>query len=361
MAETRTPYRPDVAVPPGETLLETLVALGMTQADLARRIERPLKTINEIVQGKASITPDTAVQLERALGVPAAFWNNLEKNYQEGKARLRAKSQAEMQVREVARLPYGDMAKRGWVPRERRPVARVEHALGFFGVSSLAVVPVIEGAAFRKQHRKPADPWALAAWLRRGEIEARDRAAAGYSQGAIREQLPSLRSLTLEPPGVWSRRLVERCAEAGVVVVFVPHLPHTYVHGATRWLGGSRPVIQMSIRGRYEDIFWFSFFHELGHILLHGKRETFLDGEGTKRTAKESEADAFAAGTLVPEPEYASWATRERFAEAAVREFARRIDTAPGIVVGRLQHDGRIPRSHLNGLRRRLTWRRESA
>jgi addiction module HigA family antidote len=321
----------------------------MTQADLARRIERPLKTINEIVQGKASITPDTAVQLERALGVPAAFWNSLEKNYQERKARLRARNQAEMQVREVARLPYNDMAKRGWVPRETRPVVRVEHALGFFGVSSLAVVPVIEGAAFRKQHRKPADPWALAAWLRRGEI-GRDRAVAAYSGGAVRECLPSLRSLTLEPPGVWGGRLIELCAGVGVVVVFVPHLPHTYVHGATRWLGGNRPGIQMSIRGRYEDIFWFSFFHELGHIVLHGKR---------KPTSKELEADAFAAHTLVPEAEYATWASRERFSAVAVREFARRIGAAPGIVVGRLQHDGKIPYSDLNGLRRRLKWRGE--
>lgn len=81
-------FVPDYAIPPGETLLDTIEALGMSQAELSERTGRPKKTINEIINGKAPITPDTALQLERVLGVSAAFWNNLGKNYRETLARL---------------------------------------------------------------------------------------------------------------------------------------------------------------------------------------------------------------------------------------------------------------------------------
>lgn len=85
---SKNTYCPDYAIPPGETLAEVIHDRGMTQAELAERMGRPTKTINEIVKGKAAITPETAIQLERVLGVPARFWNSLEKNYREDLARI---------------------------------------------------------------------------------------------------------------------------------------------------------------------------------------------------------------------------------------------------------------------------------
>lgn len=361
MIEERTAFRPDVAVPPGETLLETIDALGMTQAELARRAGRPLKTINEIVQGKAAITPDTAVHLEQALGIPAGFWNALERNYQERKARLRARKAAAREVDLAKRIPYGTLARLRWVPESRDPVERVEHLLRFFGVTSLDLVPRVEEAAFRRQTGRTADPWALAAWLRRGETQARGLATGEFDESKVRATLPDLRGLTRMENASWEPELVRRCGEVGIALVFVPHLPRTYAHGATRWIGGKRPVVQMSIRGRYEDIFWFGFFHELGHILLHGKRETFLDGDvAAPDETRELEADRFAADALIPARRYAAWSARDRFLPSDVTGFAADLGIAPGIVVGRLQHDGRIPHSHMNGLRRRLAWTSEA-
>lgn len=81
MAENQ--YVPDEVSPPGETLSEVLAEHGITQADLAERTGRPRKTIDEIIKGKAAITPETAIQLERVLGVPATFWNRRERQYRE--------------------------------------------------------------------------------------------------------------------------------------------------------------------------------------------------------------------------------------------------------------------------------------
>lgn len=84
----RHTYQPDIAIPPGETLRETIEALGMSQAELAQRTGRTTKDIKEIIMGKAAITPDGALQFERVLRVPASFWNNLESNYRDTVARL---------------------------------------------------------------------------------------------------------------------------------------------------------------------------------------------------------------------------------------------------------------------------------
>ena len=71
----------DLAIPPGETLADEIASRGMSRTELAALLERPEHVIDEIVQGTKAITSDTALGLERALGIPAAFWVNLEQNY----------------------------------------------------------------------------------------------------------------------------------------------------------------------------------------------------------------------------------------------------------------------------------------
>src|SRR5262245_21899858 len=85
---TTTLFQPDYAIHPGETLEETLEEIGMSQAELAQRMGRPLQMISEIIQGKKAITAETALQLERATGVPATFWDSSQRNYEATLARL---------------------------------------------------------------------------------------------------------------------------------------------------------------------------------------------------------------------------------------------------------------------------------
>ena len=79
---------PDVAIPPGETLAEELEARRLSQKALALKMRRPVQVVNEIVLGKKQIVARTALDLERALGIPAEFWMNLEVGYQLARARL---------------------------------------------------------------------------------------------------------------------------------------------------------------------------------------------------------------------------------------------------------------------------------
>jgi HTH-type transcriptional regulator/antitoxin HigA len=175
-------YNPDFIPHPGLTLAETLEVLGMTQAELAKRISRPEPTISEIINGTKSITPGTSIQLERALGVPSSFWNNLETNYQELKAKKASKKSLSTQIDYVKQYPYSQMAKLGWIESTRVLEDRVENLLKFFGVDSLSLVENIIPVSYRKHNGKNISSHSIRAWLRKGEIDTREIATQDFDR-----------------------------------------------------------------------------------------------------------------------------------------------------------------------------------
>lgn len=359
---SRNQYNPDFVTPPGDTLLETLEMLGMTQAEFAERTGRPTKTISEIIKAKTAITPETALQFERVLGVPARFWINLERNYQEGQAREKERQTLETQTAWLEQFPVRQMAHLGWIDQSSDPVQQLIALLRFFGIASPAHwEPLYAGGhvAYRQSAAFAADPGAVSAWLRQGELEAQRVECAAYDAGGFRAALAQIRPLTTRSPEEFVPIMQGLCANAGVAVVFVPELPRLRASGATRWLNSDKVLIQLSLRYKTDDQLWFTFFHEAGHVLLHGKKDVFLEGDDTQ-DEKEQQADHFAADMLIPSAAYRNFTPRVgHFSEAAVKEFSQVIGIAPGIVVGRLQHDQRLPVTHLNGLKRRLVWARE--
>ena len=130
--------------------------------------------------------------------------------------------------------------------------------------------------SFRRSISKKIDNYALTAWLRMGEITASKKEVGPYNKQILLKNIEKIRKLTTESPSTFSAKLIELCAEAGVVLIYVPHLKRTKVNGATYWLNDT-PVIQMSLFNKYADIFWFTLFHEIGHILKHGKKASFID------------------------------------------------------------------------------------
>jgi HTH-type transcriptional regulator/antitoxin HigA len=361
MNRSQNRYSPDYALAPGETLRETIEAIGMSQVELAERTGRPKKTINGVVMGKVALTPDTALQLERVLGIPASFWNNLERQYQEVLARQEENSRLEQQLDWLTSIPVIAMKKLGWIRAEETPIDQLREVLRFFAVAypdqwnALWQSP---RAIFRRSPAFESNPGAVAAWLRQGEIEAQQIQCAPFDADRFRRVLVEVRKLTKEPPEVFHEEVVRLCAEAGVAVVFVPELPGTRVSGATRWLSPAKALIQLSLRYKTDDHLWFTFFHEAGHILLHGKREIFLENDGSSGTEdKEAEVNRFAADLLINPDDLSFFTTGRRyFSKVDIADFAQQIGIAPGIVVGRLQHDNCLAPQDCNGLKRRFEW-----
>jgi Zn-dependent peptidase ImmA (M78 family) len=259
----------------------------------------------------------------------------------------------------------------------------MREVLSFFGVASprqWEQVVLKPQVSFRHAKTFESSPTHLAAWLRRGEIEAQDIVCSTFDRSSFESALVEARGLTIESDlKTLKERLQEICARSGVAVVFVRQLPRSRVSGATRWLSPTKAIIQLSLRYRTDDHLWFTFFHEAGHILLHGKRDVFIevnsgDAEGAdslisggakkdpSTMRQEAEADDFASEFLIPAEILQNLrpaALKHRISEADVRQLARELGIAPGIVVGRLQFLGWLPYSHLYRLKTRFRWPHE--
>jgi len=357
--QIRNEYQPDTVTPPGFHIQEKLEELGMTQTDLAGRIGRTKKTVNEIITGKAPIEPETALQLERVLGIPARFWNSAERQYRDHIVRQEERARLEQQLERLERFPVKAMRKLGWLPDRTDKIETLSDLLSFFGAASFDTLDQIDlrtCAAFRQSAAHRVEPAAVLAWLRRGELNARSITCQPFQKEKFRSALSEIRSLTLRAIGEAIPETVRLCADSGVAVVFVPELPGTRAWGATRWLAPERALIQLSARGKTDDQLWFTFFHEAGHIILHPKKDIFIELDNTQ-DSREDEANRFAADQLIPPNTWMLLRQIKLRSTTDVQLFAKQYKIAPGVLVGRMQREKMIPWSYLNGLKTRLTFK----
>ncbi len=358
-------YQPDYVSSPGETLLETLDTIGMSQVELAKRMGRPVKTINEIIQKKAAITAETALQLEQVLHIPASFWLKREQQYRESVARLAEEQRLKSWVAWLKEIPIGIMMRRGWIPTCTDTSQQVLEALKFFGVASPEAWRAIwesKVIVYRKSTMLESKFGAVATWLRQGELEAQEIECVPYSAEAFHNVLIHIRTLTVEPVNFFPKELVRLCANAGVAVVFVQELPKTGICGSTQWLTPKKALVQLSLRYKTDDQLWFTFFHEAGHILLHGKRQVFLEIDQKDRPEDEDEANAFASNILMNHNQWKRFVAQDSYhTKVGIKEFAKKVGIAPGIVVGRLQHEKLLPYDHCNELKHYLEWNIEGS
>lgn len=350
-------YIPDYLVMPGEILEDYIESFGMSQAELAIRTGLAKKTINEIIKGKSPITPETALKLERALGRPAHFWNNLEQQFQEDRTRLAEQKRLHSYLDWLNRFPVTTMTKLGWIPKLKNKIEQLEVVLSFLGVASpeqWKTVWTSYQVAYRQTKRFETCEESVSAWLRQGEIQARQISCDPFDKKKFQDILETVRTLTKETTAVFLPELVSLCASAGVAVVFVPELPKTGVYGATRWLG-DKAIIQLSLRYKSNDHLWFTFFHEAGHILKHGRKDIFIEGNGLDGK-QEEEANAFSRDKLIPPSALRRLLEHGRPSLSDIEAFSDNIGIAPGIVVGRLQHDKVLPRDTGNKLKVFYCW-----
>jgi HTH-type transcriptional regulator / antitoxin HigA len=350
----------DYAVPPGETLRELLEEKGISQRELARRADLSPKHVNKLMQGLAPLSADVAMRLERVTGTPARIWNRLEADYRSDQERIRAKRELSGDVMWVNGFPVAELVKRECLPTQPADkVSRLEQMLAFFGVASVGAWDEVYSelaCAFRTTQTFETRPGALAVWLRLGELAALDVECAPYDRKKLEAGLPELRKLTREPVEVFRERMRAICANCGVAIVFVPELPGARASGVMRWLTPAKALIQLSLRYKTDDHLWFTFFHEIGHVLRHGKTDVWIEASSSSGTddPREAEADKFSRDLLIP-PQDARELLQLRSPDQ-VRRFAERLGIAPGIVVGRLQHDGIWTHSQGNQLKRQLAF-----
>lgn len=337
-------FMPTVAIAPGETIRENIEFLGMNQKELAVRLDMTPKHLSNIINGNAPITYDTALKLKSVIGPSAQFWMNLETNYQLNKARLEEQEKLDDDLEILKDIPYKEMGDLGWVEKTGDRKLRVINCRNFFGVGELSSVKPSYGIAFRKhkQSREISDIRVFA-WLRKAEIEGLKIEVEKFNKKKLRSLIPTFRELTLKEPEEFYPKIKRLCSECGVALVLVPYLTKTYICGATIWRN-NKAILALSVRGKRADIFWFTFFHELAHLVNHSGKEFHI--------SYEDEADVKASNYLISEEKYKRFIEEYNYKDKTeIVNYSREIGISPCILLGRLQHDKYLGFQCYNDLR----------
>ena len=328
-------------VPPGTHLRREIEFRGWSQSDLAEILGRPIQTVNQILQGKKSITATTARELEEATAIPAEAWLNFESQYQ---LSLEAKRSDEVAQRAqlFSRVPVADLRRRGWV-RNTRDIADLrQDVLQLLGIDSLDEPPRLRFAARKstgyEEILQEQEAWCCQAF----RLAQRMKGIPRFSKKRFELGLSDLRNLGKSSKSI--QCIPEALRKLGVRFLVVEHLPRTKIDGATFWLSPAKPVVVLSLRFGRIDHFLFTLFHELIHVRhrdsLSLDNDILNDPDEGSLPDSEIRANKEAAELLVPPDKLARFLSKGRIGKSAIVAFASEIGIHPGVVLGQLQHRG---------------------
>lgn len=341
-----------IATPPGATIKEQLLDRGLTQKEFALRMDMTEKHISKLINGEVQLTPDVAVRLEMVLGVPAKFWNNLEATYREKIVKAKAENEMDDDKELVKKLPYNEMAKNGWVPDTKDVIQRVNNLRKYFEVVNLGIIKNMQLSkiACRRLAETEKSNLALLAWAQKAKLNSRTIETSLIDLKMLKRKLPEIRSMTTMDPVDFCPKLIDMFADCGIALVFLPHIGGSFLHGAT-FYDKNKIVVGLTVCGKDADKFWFSLFHELGHILLGHINQP----NGTIEEDEEA-ADNFAKEVLIPTAEFNAFTSKNDFTKASIITFAQKQNVLCGIVVGRLQKEGFINYNRCNDLKTKYSF-----
>ena len=367
-SNNRISVEPTATPHPGEVISEYLEFHGWSQRDLARRTGLTPKTISVICTNKAPVTPPTALVLERVFRRPAHLWLNLQRQFDEAEARQRIREQSLQWENWACTFPLQEMKRLQFSLQPAR--SNVETLLDYFSVSSPESWNAVWqncNVAYRQTRHLTKGLTSISVWARETELVAAGIETSDYNEKLLRSLVRDLRRLTAERAEEAVETARSLCANAGVAVVWVPELPDSGISGCARWISDKKALIGLTLRYKTEDQMWFSFFHQLGHLLLHRKKRPFVldnaendlfdrvvDPEMEKY---EAEANQFASDALIPPAELTEFIRRRLFSDDDINGFSEDIGVSPGIVVGRLQYIGLLEPHQGNALKQTLGWK----
>ncbi len=344
-------YTPNIVFHPATTLSEKLEEMEMSRKEFALRTGKPVKTIIAVLKAESSLTPEMAILFENVTQIPAKFWINKQARYNEYIARKKQEAVIKEGKEWTKKFPYAEMSKNNWVTPTRNIDEKTLNMLRFFGISShkawgkLYLETELKVAAYTSL-KQSHQPHAISAWLRKGELQAKNISSPVFDMKKLKNNIPAMRSLMIMQPSDFFEQLHQLCLQAGVVLLFTPKLPKVPLSGSTRWLK-NKPLIQLTARYKKNDSFWFTFFHELGHIILHGKKYISLENIdfAASNPEKEEEAHQFAISQTFTKKQEKEVLENKNYDKQSIINYAKKFNTHPAMIIGRLQHKGYIPYS----------------
>jgi HTH-type transcriptional regulator/antitoxin HigA len=350
-------FTPFWASPPGRTIAARLDELDMTEDEFGHRLGADRSFVDALLDGRQRINADVARRLSVTIGASQAFWERRDSRYRDSLARLDVD-------RWLSELPVADMIRFGWIAAREDWSSKVEECFEFFAVRDLdewrsKYTERLADAQLRISVKLPVRLPAVAAWLRKAALETSGVAIGRFDQETLSAAIPRIRALTREKrPERFIPALQTMLAESGVALAVVPSMTGCPASGAALLTDADHALLVVSGRFLSDDQFWFTVFHEIGHLLLHGLDRAFLDdpaGDGDPDADEEREANEFAEETLLP-PKARALVPEGKLTYRDVVSVARAAGVSPGVVVGQLQFDERIRFNQLNKAKRRYQW-----
>ena len=346
-------FKPNWVSAPGETIMDLLDKQHLSVNSFAEKMENSEDFIRQLIDGYTVIDDSIAKKLENVLGGSSEFWKQRDSQYREDYARIQGIDNDTW----LKSLPIKDMVNFGWINDSED---KLTECLNYFGVTDINTwqrkyESFLGTTLFRSSPSFNSDLAAVSAWLRRGEILATNMDCSSWNEELFEQTLIEIKPLTrIKSPKEFIPKIIDLCAKCGVAVVIARAPKGCRASGATKFLDSSRALMMLSFRYLSDDQFWFTFFHEAGHLLLHNNKSTHIEGVNTSESNDEKEANLFAQEILIPH-HLQSQLGNIRGNKRQIISFAALAGVSPGIVVGQLQHLGYIRPDYLNSYKRRYS------
>lgn len=350
-------YKDIIAFHPGYYLNEIIDDLEMSQEEFAKRLGTSAKTVSKLLNGLTPLTNDLALRISMMLGITAETLLNLQKTYNERLILIEHQKRVDRQAEIVEWIDYSYFSRNNFLPKQTDVSKRIEELCGFLKVSDLTVLKSPDLlASFRTTVQNVTDKNVVNAnvWLQTAINIGYQMTVEPYNEKKLKFFISEIRSMTLQKPDEFIPRLKEIFRECGVAFVLLPALKNSGINGVVKWFD-DKVVLAINDRKTYADTFWFSLFHEIKHVLQRKKTKVIVNGDNISALDEqlERDADEFARNTLIPADKYYAYFRYlgNYISRDDILKFSKQISVHPGVVVGRLQHDKRIPFSHFSDLR----------
>ncbi len=361
MAAKKIGISRDLIIHPGETIADVLEERGITQAELAARTGVSAAYVSNVIAGKKDISANFAFAMEYALGVPKSFWLNLQANY-EAELLDANEYQTITDEEKIARESLKDIVKylrdKGSMPcgeKKENSILSLRKALQISNIANLK--DMVPAGAFRIATKTTINPYVLGAWIRLCQIAGdEEKSETRFDETKVDELVEEIKSVMCNQKANIQQDLRKIMKKHGIDFSVVRNFRGAPVQGYIAQKGEGLYQMVLTIRGSYADIFWFSVFHELGHIVNGdiGKTTRFID-DGLDKN-KEAEADLFARNKLISQDAYQKFLNEKHYNIDSIIKFAKSQNVMPYIVIGRLQKEGKIDYSFFSDYKLRYKW-----
>ncbi len=363
MAVKNRGISPDLLIHPGETISDLLEERGITQKELAQRAGVSEAFLSDVIHGKKDISRGLAMGLEYALGVPSSFWLNLQANYDAELLSLQEEDSVQEDEKTVLAsihevIDY--LSKQAVITKESTQEQTIISLRKVFQVSRLTGLRTLAPAgAFRMSDKATVNPDVLGAWLSLCKFyESGNQAVSSFDPERSDELVPRLKNVMLNDRGNLQKVLKELFSEYGIDFSIVRNFRGAPVHGYISRKNDGTYRMVLTLRGAAADIFWFSLFHELGHIVNGDitKPGDYIDMQNAEDEGRERAADEFASRALLERESYQRFVGEKAYSYAAIKTFAQTQGVPPYIVIGRLQKEEIIPWTWHQKYKPRYKW-----